>query len=270
MKKILSMMALAAMTACVLVSCGSDDDDSPKGTSSTSKPKTFTIKNNNMKVSFKMMPVKAGAFFMGAAAEQEATLDDEKPAHLVFLTEDYYMGETEVTQELWYAVMGSNPGLFTGENLPVENVSWNDCRQFIMELNNLTGEQFRLPSEAEWEYAARGGNKGMDYVFSGSNTVDEVAWHNVNSGGKTQPVKTKAPNELGIYDMSGNVWEWCQDWYGNYPNKPISNPFGPISGTDRVFRGGSCYNPAWLSRSTMRLYSNPDFRSMILGLRLVL
>ena len=152
-------------------------------------------------ISIEMVKVEAGSFMMGATPEMKNPDDDEKPFHRVTLTNDYYIGKYEVTQKLWQAVMGSNPSYFKGNNLPVENVCWNNCQEFISKLNSLTGRNFRLPSEAEWEYAARGG----------SNNLDAVAWYDGNSGNKTHAVGTKQPNELGLYDMAGNVWEWCQD-----------------------------------------------------------
>ena len=207
---------------------------------------------------------------MGATDEQENPYDDEKPTHSVTLTEDYYMGETEVTQELWEAVMGSNPSYFKGKNLPVEQVTWNDCQQFINKLNEQTGKKFRLPTEAEWEFAARGGNKSKGYQYSGSDNLDDVAWYNENSGYETHPVKTKKANELGIYDMSGNVWEWCQDWFGDYSSGVQTNPTGPTTGSDRVFRGGSGGSPARNCRPSVRDLGAPGYSSYNLGLRLVL
>lgn len=189
-------------------------------------------------VSFTMIKVEAGTFQMGSTSGR----DNEQPVHQVTLTNDYYIGETEVTQELWQAVMGSNPSYFKGSKLPVEQVSWNECQTFIAKLNELTGKNFRLPTEAEWEFAARGGNASQGYTYSGSNTVGDVAWYSSNSSSKTHEVATKAPNELGIYDMSGNVWEWCQDWYGSYNSEAQTNPTGPASGSSRVYRGGSWYN----------------------------
>ena len=166
-------------------------------------------------ITFKMVKVQGGTFTMGATAEQGGVVtSDEKPAHEVTLS-SFSIGQTEVTQELWEAVMGSNPSYWKGSKLPVEQVSWNDCQEFVKKLNALTGQKFRLPSEAEWEYAARGDSQSRGYKYSGSNNIDDVAWYDGNSD-KTHAVATKQPNELGIYDMSGNVLEWCQDWYGNY------------------------------------------------------
>ncbi|MDR1847812.1 MAG: formylglycine-generating enzyme family protein [Bacteroidales bacterium] len=193
---------------------------------------TYTVKE----VTFKMVAVKAGTFTMGT---DDTSVYDRysSPAHQVRLTNDYWIGETEVTQELWQAVMESNPSCFLGKNLPVEQVSWDDIQQFITELNQLTGKTFRLPTEAEWEFAARGGNQSQGYKYSGSNNIDEVARYFGNSR-TSQPVKTKAANELGLYDMSGNVWEWVNDWYGDYSSDPQTNPQGPTTGSFRVIRSG--------------------------------
>ena len=230
-------------------------------------------------VSFKMVAVEGGTFTMGATPEQGSDVyDSEKPAHQVTLS-SYSIGQTEVTQELWRAVMGRNPSLFTGNlQRPVENVSWNDCQTFINKLNQMTGKNFRLPTEAEWEYAARGGNRSQGYKYAGSNAIGDVAWYYDNSCalGSNHPdygthaVATKAPNELGLYDMSGNLLEWCQDWYGSYSSDAQTNPTGPASGPDRVFRGGSCYSYAWRCRVSYRSYSAPSFKNCDLGLRLAL
>ena len=228
---------------------------------------TIPVKNG---INIEMIKVEAGSFNMGATPEMQSPYDDEKPVHRVTLTNDYYVGKYEVTQALWQAVMGSNPSNFKGDDLPVESVSWNDCQDFISKLNAMTGKRFRLPTEAEWEYAARGGKKSRGYQYGGSNTLGYVAWYDGNSGSKTHAVGTKRPNELGIYDMTGNVWEWCQDWYGNYSSSPQTNPTGAVIGSYRVIRGGGWSNSAWKSRSSYRNYGAPDYRNYILGLRLVL
>ncbi|MBR5781423.1 MAG: formylglycine-generating enzyme family protein [Bacteroidales bacterium] len=222
-------------------------------------------------VSFKMIKIEGGTFQMGATSEQGGdAYNDEKPVHSVTLS-DYYIGETEVTQELWTAVMGSNPSSFSNNpQRPVEQVSWNDCQEFIKKLNELTGKNFRLPTEAEWEYAARGGNKSQGYKYSGSNTIVDVAWYYDNSSSQTHDVKTKQANELGIYDMSGNVYEWCQDWYGSYSSSSQTNPTGPSSGSDRVDRGGSWYSDAKFCRVSYRRNANPGYTNSNLGLRLSL
>ena len=221
-------------------------------------------------VEFKMVFVEGGTFTMGATSEQgKYAYKDEYPTHRVTLS-DYYIGETEVTQALWQAVMGSNPSYFKGDNLPVERVSYEDVKTFISKLNGKTGKKFRLPTEAEWEYAARGGNKSKRYKYSGSNNIDDVAWYIDNSDDKTHPVKTKRPNELGIYDMSGNVWEWCSDWYGGYSSNAQTNPQGPSSGSYRVIRGGSWRFDARSCRASDRNYGFLSYLRIILGFRLAL
>ncbi len=230
---------------------------------SVSQTQAFTVNG----VSFNMIPVEGGSFTMGATPEQGAFVwKNEKPTHQVTVS-SFSIGQTEVTQDLWQAVMGSNPSYFNeygnsdagdwsyhgdmnyGTNLqrPVECVSWEDCQEFITKLNQMTGQNFRLPTEAEWEYAARGGRMRRGYMYSGSNTIDDVAWYN-NVGSNfgpdnpnygTHPVATKAPNELNLYDMTGNVSEWCQDWYGLYSNEAQINPLGPTTGDRHVYREGN-------------------------------
>ena len=221
-------------------------------------------------VSFKMVEVRGGTFRMGATSEQGDDIAGfELPVHSVTLS-GYYIGKTEVTQALWKAVMGSNPSKFKGDNLPVERVSWDDCQEFIRKLNALTGQNFRLPTEAEWEFACRGGNNSRGYKYSGSNNIDNVAWYRDNCRRKTHPVAMRVINELGIYDMSGNVGEWCSDWEGDYSSGAQTNPKGPYDGSRRVWRGGSWCNDAWFSRSSFRFGSSPGERSIFFGLRLAL
>ncbi|MGM9869501.1 MAG: SUMF1/EgtB/PvdO family nonheme iron enzyme [Sodaliphilus sp.] len=207
-------------------------------------------------VSFIMAEVKGGTFFMGSPSEGWG---NERPVHQVTL-DSYLIGQTEVTQELWKAVMGSDVprDYIEGSNYPVHSVTWKECDQFINKLNLITGKNFRLPTEAEWEFAARGGNNSNGYNYSGSDNIDEVAWYSANSGGAYQPVATKAPNELGLYDMSGNVWEWCSDWYGSYSSSAQTNPTGPESGQCRVYRGGYCNSSASDCRVSCRDYSYPS------------
>lgn len=236
-------------------------------------PKSFTIDNP---YPFKMIFVPGGTFQMGSNE-----YDDEKPIHSVTLS-DYYIGETQVTQGLWKAVMGDNPSRFKkGDDYPVECVSWNDIvNKFLPELNRQTGKNFCLPTEAQWEFAARGGNKSKGYKYSGSNNIKDVAIYdkvsyylgenNPNYG--THAVKSKSPNELGIYDMSGNVWEWCHDWYNEnyYKDSPSSDPTGPSSGSSRVLRGGSWYNYADYCRVSGRFNYYPDYGRSYFGMRLAL
>ena len=217
-----------------------------------------------------MVYVSGGTFTMGATSEQGRDAEaDEKPIHSVSLS-SFYLCKYEVTQALWQAVMGKNPSRFKGDNLPVENVSWNDCQTFITRLNNLTGKNFRLPTEAEWEYAARGGNRSRGYKYSGSNVLSDVAWYEDNSGRKTHPVGSKSPNELGLYDMSGNVREWCSDLYRTYSSSSQTNPVRSLGGLFRVDRGGSWDGDARFCRSSDRDGNARVKRDDYLGLRLAL
>lgn len=258
----------------------------------------YTVKINS--VTFDMIHVEGGTFAMGTSTEQSGEID-EKPTHSVKLS-SFSIGETEVTQALWQVVMSNNPSYFTGNSqLPVEQVSWKDCQKFLRKLNRLTGKNFRLPTEAEWEYAARGGNKSHGYKYCGSNNIDDVAWFNENSGDKyldnlskplvweyyddnpdwalieennckTHIVKQKEPNELGLYDMSGNVSEWCSDRYNEsyYAKSPVYNPKGPSLWFYRVCRGGSWFDYASFCRSSFRGSSRPGYSFETLGLRLAL
>lgn len=221
-------------------------------------------------VVYKMIKVQAGTFTMGASPETKESYDNEKPSHQVTLTNDYYIGRTEVTQALWKAVMGNNPSYFKGNNLPVENISWDDCQLFLSRLNSMTGHNFRLPTEAEWEFAARGGNKSNYYMYSGSNDLGTVAWCRETSIWTTHNVATKKPNELGIYDMSGNVAEWCADLYGVYSNEAQENPTGPNNGYYRVARGGCWDYDAGFCRSLARLSGETSNSSNRFGLRLAI
>ena len=242
--------------------------------------KYFTVNG----VSFTMIFVKGMTFTMGDKSplgNSPIYDSSEKPRHKVRI-DDYYIGQTEVTQALWVAVMGNNPAKYNVNKLnPVEQVSWEDCQTFIQKLNNLTGEKFRLPTEAEWEFAACGGANYRGCEYSGSNDVDLVAWYDPLdysreegdfSAGGTHPVATKAPNELNIYDMSGNVWEWCQDWYDEkyYSSSPTDNPKGPSSGTYHVIRGGSWYQNASFCYVWTRNGDYPNTRFCNLGFRLAL
>ena len=272
MKKISSILFVLILMTVNATSCGKDEPDEPQ-------TKTFTVNG----VTFTMVAVEGGTFTMGVTADDDFYW--EQPAHEVTLS-SYCIGQTEVTQALWQAVMGSNPSSFSSRNnyatnlqRPVENVSWNDCQTFITKLNQLTGKTFRLPTEAEWEFAARGGNQSQGYKYSGSNNLDDVAWYwfsipsqtSGNAGYGTQTVATKAPNELGLYDMSGNVWEWCQDyWGGSYSSDAQTNPVGPSTGSLRVLRGGCWHYEARYCSVLRRRGLVPTNTGYNLGLRLAL
>lgn len=214
----------------------------------------------------KMVFVKGGMFAMGDIWGDGES--DEKPVHNVTVS-DFYIGKYEVTQAQWQEIMGSNPSYFdyNSDKHPVDNVSWEDVQEFITKLNQKTGKKYRLPTEAEWEYAARG---GYNYKYSGSDTLTDVAWYYDNSGQKTHSVGQKRPNKLGIYDMSGNVYEWCQDWYGSYSSASQTNPTGPSSGSYRVLRGGSWNSPTENCRVSSRNSNPPSGRYYGGGFRLVL
>ncbi|MDR0937891.1 MAG: formylglycine-generating enzyme family protein [Mediterranea sp.] len=217
-----------------------------------------------------MVYVEGGTFWMGCTDGQGSDCEnDESPAHSVTLT-SFNISKYEVTQGQWVTIMGTNPSKNArGDNYPVTNVSWSDAQEFCDRLNTATGKQYRLPTEAEWEYAARGGNQSKSYKYSGSNNLNNVGWFSGNSEGNTHPVGQKLPNELGIYDMSGNVWEWCSDWYSNYPAAMQTDPMGASSGSYRVLRGGSRSSYAPNCRVAYRHYYSPDFSSQFLGFRLV-
>ncbi|MFZ4398062.1 MAG: formylglycine-generating enzyme family protein, partial [Kiritimatiellia bacterium] len=220
------------------------------------------------------MPVASGDFQMGS----ESGDSDEKPVHRVKISRAFWMGKTEVTQKQWQTLMGDNPSKFKGADQPVEQVDWDKCVTFCQKLTQReraagripAGYEFRLPTEAEWEYAARGGVESRAFAYSGSASLDDVAWSKANSGSKTQPVGQKKPNELGLYDMSGNVWEWCFDLYGNYNTIAVSDPKGSSLGSNRVGRGGGWCNDAPSCRSTFRVWYKPSLVYDGLGFRVVL
>ena len=247
---------------------------SPRGQGQTDTAKTVpqpATQNRIVQVGnvqFEMVHVEGGTFRMGATKEQGDARNNERPVHPVTLS-SYLIGKHEVTQALWEEVMRSNPGYIEREDYPVGWVSWNDCQEFIEKLNARTGMKFRLPTEAEWEYAARGGNKSKGYKYAGSDNLDEVGWYDENSGCHTHPVGEKKPNELGLYDMSGNVFEWCWDWYGKYSSEAQTNPTGPQSGGYRVLRGGSGWFNARRCRVSFRIINDLGYR-VDFGLRLVL
>lgn len=219
--------------------------------------------------SFDMIPIEGGTFIMGN--DDESTSSREKPVHSVKVP-DFFIGKYPVTQALWQSLMGKNPSYFKGENRPVESVSWDDVQIFIEKLNDLTGKTYRLPSEAEWEYAARGGKQSSGLIYAGSNKLKEVGWYNANTHNETKPVGLKLPNELGLYDMSGNVWEWCADvWHDDYKGAPKDGSAWLTGGDQdsRVVRGGS-----WIDfdeidcRVSDRDGNDADYQDDIIGFRL--
>lgn len=257
------------ITILLFTACNKEDNNSNDGTNA-GNTLIFTVGEEF----FTMIKVEPGTFMMGAMdSDTNALEDEEKPVHQVTLTDTYYIGQTEVTQELYTAVMGSNPSNFTeGNNLPVEKVSYNDAIEFCHQLSLLTGKHFTLPTEAQWEYAARGGHKAPSTptLFAGSDDIETVGWHKDNSDSTTHTVAQKAPNTLGLYDMTGNVFEWCIDWYGPYSTEASTDPRGPATGSERVSRGGSWNYPAAYCRTSIRACSAPDVRYYMLGLRVVL
>lgn len=226
-------------------------------------PLTFDVRG----IKFKMIPVEGGQFMMGAKGG--SAYSDESPIHEVTIS-DFMIAETEVTQALWSTLVSTNPSYFGGSDHPVDNVSWQDAQVFIDALNRETGENFRLPTEAEWEYAAKGGNLSRGYVYSGSDNAHDVGWTSTDSRNTTHSVKSKAPNELGLYDMTGNVWEWCSDIYGRYDDLNQIDPTGPAGGAERVARGGSWNNDDRMARTTNRGQNKPTARANRIGFRLAL
>ncbi|MDR1342718.1 MAG: formylglycine-generating enzyme family protein [Prevotellaceae bacterium] len=217
-----------------------------------------------------MVAVQGGTFWMGCSQEQQGSCDaDESPLHSVTVG-SFHIGKYEVTQAQWKTIMGSNPSGFQGDNLPVENVSWSEAQEFISRLNAATGKSYRLPTEAEWEFAARGGSMSRGYKYSGSHNLYDVAWFEDNSGGQTHPVGSKKANELGIHDMSGNVYDWCLDWYGTYSASSQQDPMGASSGSYRVLRGGSWNYAAGYCRVASRNSCSPSNRGNFWGFRVVL
>lgn len=221
-------------------------------------------------INIEMIKVEAGTFMMGATKEVKEPYKIELPAHEVLLTEDYYIGKYEVTQALWNVVMDSKYSTNDGDLLPKNYVSWNDCKEFIEKLNKITGLKFRLPTEAEWEYAARGGKKSKRYLYSGSNNVLDVAWYDGNSSNKRHPVGTKQANELGIFDMGGNVSEWCQDLWGQYQNDSQINPLGSSAGTKHVLRGGNYFFDIRICYLSYRMFAESNYKDAFSGFRLAL
>lgn len=263
MKKALFLASLGCALTLFVLSC----QNTPKETIAiepAAEPESFTIDS----VTFTMVGIEGGTFTMGASEDVEDAHQDEMPAHKVTLS-SYMLGETEVTQALWEAVMDYNPSFFLNPDFPVDNVSWEECQDFIVRLNELTHKHFRLPTEAEWEYACRGGKKSSHTRFSGSDTLNNVGWNKRNCK-EPQPVRLLAPNELGLYDMSGNVWEWCSDYYASYPEESLVNPHGPAEGNYHLCRGG-CWSGGEKGCSpTIRSRLNIGGKRNVIGFRLAI
>ena len=281
----LSRIALALIACLSLTACPDDDviinNNNDNHNTADGGKKTETIAVNG--VLFTMIRVDGGTFTMGATPEQGTPPSGSQPTHPVTLS-TFSIGQTEVTQALWLAVMGNNPSLFCSKNgflenlqRPVEQVKWEECQEFLTRLNELTGRTFSLPTEAQWEYAARGGNKSQGYKYAGGNDIEQVGWYLSNTDYNvylytpgTQPVATKQPNEIGLYDMSGNVQEYCQDYYGDYTAAAQTNPTGPNGGLFRVERGGAWGGGAGFCRVSYRGKAVMNYRTSNTGFRLVL
>lgn len=230
--KLITALTFSCFSCLLLLGCASKTYTLQEIYDNSPQELTFTVGE----ASFTMKKVDGGTFQMGATIEQKNDArENEYPVRSVKL-QPFYIGETEVTQNLWYAVMGRNPSRWKGNDLPVEEINWDDCQVFILRLNQMTAQKFRLPTEAEWEYAARGGHKSMSYKYAGSDNIEDVAWYHNNSGIRTHPVKSKLPNELGLYDMNGNVYEWCQDVF--------VEPYRSCIDCSHVMRGGCWQNAA--------------------------
>ncbi len=235
-----------------------------------SAPLSGTVNAVLQEIASNMVYVSGGSFTMGCTSEQsDDYYGDEKPSHSVTVS-SFYISKYEVTQKQWKSVVGSNPSSFKGDNLPVENVSWTSVQKFISKLNELTGKKYRLPTEAEWEFASRGGTKSLGYKYSGGNDIDAVAWYHGNSNSHSHSVGLKRSNELGLYDMSGNVLEWCSDWYAGYSSFSQTNPQGPSTGSFCVFRGGCWIDYARSCRVSSRGFNDPGYNYYSLGFRLCL
>ncbi|MGA2257306.1 MAG: formylglycine-generating enzyme family protein [Thermoguttaceae bacterium] len=276
---ILAALGSLALTI-AMPSCGNQADstkpdtatqEAGAGSKTEGPPKQIAV-DLGRGVKLEMVRIPAGEFMMGSPSADKDARDEEKPQHRVRITKPYYLGTYLVTQEQWQAVMGNNPSHFTGPNSPVEEVSWDDCQQFLGKLNAKSrpgGGKFQLPSEAQWEYACRAGSKTAYSFGDDESGLGEYSWYMANANDKSQPVGQKKPNAFGLYDVHGNVGEWCQDWYGDgyYANSTADDPSGPTTGLTRVNRGGGWDRPARYCRSAFRSYYVPGFRLDFVGFR---
>jgi len=217
-------------------------------------------------IGMKFAYIQAGKFLMGSPPGEGGWFSDEVQ-HEVKINRGFYLGITEVTQAQWKTVMGRNPSWFKGDCLPVERVSWDDAVRFCRKLSQREARRYRLPTEAEWEYACRAGSTGP---YAGTGNLDEMGWHAENSGSKTHPVGVKLPNAWGLYDMHGNVSEWCRDWYGEYPRREVQDPAGPTESVARILRGGSWSYPPRICRSASRSKDERSMRYNDIGFRVAL
>lgn len=291
-RKIIAGSLFAALCAIICIAIShpaiADVSMSPEGSTGeaaeTSQSATGTLAGRDYvetaaDLNMKMIWVEGGDFLMGATSEQGSDVNEDEVIHRVKL-DSYYIGECEVTQSQWEKIMGSSieyqaskAGFSTngtGHDYAMYYVSWGDAQAFCSELSRITGRTYCLPTEAQWEYAARGGKSAGGTKYSGSRLIHEIAWYSGNSGATIHPVKGRRPNALGLYDMSGNVYEWCSDWYGDYDVNDTNNPAGPSSGSNRVLRGGCWFSEAQDCRISLRGYNSPDGRGYESGFRVVM
>ena len=266
----LSTVVLVLLAALGSLAVAAAAEPKEAGGKTKSPPKELGV-DLGKGIKLEMVLIPAGEFLMGSPDSDKDADADEKPQHRVRITKPFYLGKYLVTQEQWEAVMGSNPSYFKGPKNPVEQVSWEDCQKFLGKLNAKSaagGGKFQLPSEAQWEYACRAGSTTRYCFGDDASKLGDYAWYHANSGDTTHPVGGKKPNAWGLYDMHGNVWEWCQDWYGEgyYAKSPADDPSGPTAGSIRVIRGGGWGLPAGVCRSASRGWFLPGGRVLLPGL----
>ena len=268
----ISLIASGAMIALLLVGCARND---PATSPSAERPQGRQAARElsldlGGGVKLEMVLISAGEFLMGSPDSDRAAPNDRRPQHRVRITKAFYIGKYEVTQEQWEAVMGNNPSSFKGPKNPVDTVSWDDCQQFLKKLNDKApGGRWSLPTEAQWEYACRAGSNTLYCFGDGATGLGEYAWHDKNANGTTHAVGEKKPNAWGLYDMHGNVWEWCADWFdpGYYKESPVDDPPGPASDSFHVIRDGGWNDVAKDCQSATRNFNRPQYRGNNLGLR---
>jgi formylglycine-generating enzyme required for sulfatase activity len=262
-------LLFAAFILAALSGCSNKKKKTAGDTAAAEGVEKKTITNT---IGMNLALIPAGEFMMGSPETEKERFDIEGPQHRVKITKAFYMGTTEVTQAQWKAVMGANPSHFQGDDFPVETVSWDDCQEFLKKLSAKEGKTYRLPTEAEWEYACRAGSTTRFNAGDDDNALDGAGWYGGNSENKTHPVGQKKPNAWGLYDMHGNVWEWCQDWCGEdyYKSSPTNDPAGPETSAGRVLRGGAWNIYPRSCRSAIRLKLDPGYRHYLHGFRVVM